>query len=667
MSILDSFYSLGRNLNKNRGKSPDIETEEGVVSEKFPELSLKMKNEDLLKLTSKWQKTWRESEVYSDWQQAAKDNENYWKGKQHSLPKAGNDRPLVDNVIFEALETYLPQVTRRNPDPMVTLSRKEKQTPENLTFASNLQKELGEIADELVLRLKMKKAARHWALYLLGAMKVGWDLDKDIPTAQVIRPQKLILDPDATVTEDGYTGEFIGEYRKLPAGQLIDILKSIDSEPNAVDAVEKLVTKDGEKALGTHISFIEWWTDEYMCWTLGADNVLMKIKNPHWNYDREEEAAYGEGEERPLDEEGKPIMNTIEGVNHHPRPMIPYRLLSVFNLGKQPIDETSLIGQNLASQDLVNKRVRQIDKNADSMNGGMVVSMERSGLTQQQAKGVTEALRKGGTVTIPTGAPRDAVDRMSAPSLPGDVYNQLVDTRTRMRDIFGTSGSSSAGLSSEKTVRGKLQNRMLDTDRIGGGFSEYLEQLADGIYNWFVQLLYVYDETYSLGDRSQKPRVIISVKEGSLLPKDSLAMANQAIELAGQNRMSLLDLYKALDYPNPEEMAANVWLEANAPDVLLSGDERIKQVLQRQAEVQGQEEKPPSRSINFKDLPPAGQVQLAKQAGIDLHPEGIAAYTKGQKIEEANVDLMKDKEQANLDLMKNAVDQLMQPPNQNNQ
>lgn len=638
MGILDAFYSLGSNKNKARGRDQDVETQEGVVSEKLPELELDMSNDDLLKLTAKWEKAWKESEVYSTWKESSKENEDYWRGKQHSMPKAATERPLVDNVIFESLETYLPQVTRRNPDPMVSLSRKEQQTPENLVYASNLQKTLGEAADELVLRLKMKKVARHWALYLLGAGKVGWDLDKDMPTMQVIRPQKLILDPEATVSEDGYTGDRVGEYRKLKAESIISVLEAAGGEKGAIEKIKKLaVDSSGNEALATEIQFIEWWTPEYMCWTLGADDVLIKVRNPHWNYDIEKEidGEYVEGEEiRP---------QIIEGVNHFKVPRMPYVFLSVFNLGKQPVDETSLIGQNLSSQDLVNKRVRQIDKNADSMNGGMVVSLERSGLSQEQAKGVTSALRKGGTVTIPTGSVNDAIARMSAPSLPGDVYNQLVDTRTRMRDIFGTSGSSSAGLSKEKTVRGKIQNRMLDTDRIGGGLSEYLEQFADGVYNWFVQLLYVYDEQYNQGDRTKKPQVTISVKEGSLLPKDSTTLANQAMELAGQNRMSLLDLYKALDYPNPEEMAANVWLEANAPDVLLQGDERIKQVLQRQAESNSAEEKDlPSRSISFKDLPPEGKAQLAAQAGIQLNPEGIAAYNKNQKKEEVAADVARD-------------------------
>jgi hypothetical protein len=629
MGIMDAFFSLGKPLNKVKGDGSAIETDQGVVSDKFPELKLNMDNDDLSSLTAKWNKKWTSSEVYSTWLENCDSNENYWKGKQFDQPKADKARQLVDNVIFESLETYLPQVTRRNPDPMVMLARSEQQTPENLAYASELQKELGEVADELVLRLKLKKTARHWAIYLVGAVKLGWDLDKDIPTVKVIRPKKLILDPDATVDEEGYTGEYIGEHRKLAASEILSMMDAIGGEEGAEKLVKELAV-DANKlpALATEIGFIEWWTDQYMCWTLN-DKVLIKKKNPHWNYDGKQEAPYTDQGKPQLDEQGQILMETVSGINHFPVPKKPYLLLSIFSLGKQPVDETSLIGQNLASQDLVNKRLRQIDKNADSMNGGMVVSGERSGLTQQQAGKVSEALRNGGTIFIPTGAVTDAVVRMSAPALPNDIYLQLQDTRVRIRDIFGTSGSSSAGLSSEDTVRGKLQNRMLDTDRIGGGFSEYLEQLADGIYNWFTQLLYVYDERYA---NKPNPKVRISVKEGSLLPKDSTTLANQAIELAGGNRMSLLDLYKALDYPNPEETAANVWLEANAPEILFKNDQRVQQVIE--ARQNANTAKPPSESISFKDLPPEGQAQMAKQAGIDLNPEAIAAHEQAKSQEE---------------------------------
>lgn len=613
-----------------------------ILSAKLPELTLDTKNEDISTTVAKWQKEWLESDIYARWEKESKENENYWLGKHFSRPAVDTRRAMVDNAIFEALETYLPQVTRRNPDPMITLKNKsDRENPELQAWSKELQDKLGDIADEVVLRLKLKKQARHWAIYLLGMIKVGWNLDTNMPSIKVIRANKLILDPNSTVDEDGYTGEFIGEHRKMVASKLITILETA-GEAGAIEHIKKLVKED----LGTEIGFIEWWTDQATYWTL-EDQVLLKKKNLHWNWDSTEKTQVP-GE--PLTDEttGEPMMHPVtgeqmmspstesetkvQGYNHFKVPGKPYIPLSVFNLGKHPVDDTSLIGQNLSNQDIINKRNKQIDKNADSMNGAIAVSLERAGLTKEQAGGLTKAVQNGGTIAIPTGAVNEAIARIAAPGLPADIFNNLMDLRNRVKDLFGTRGSSASGLESDTTVRGKIMNRTLDSDRIGGGFSEYLEQSADQVFNWCVQLLYVYDDKYA--DGQPKPEIGVSVKEGSLLPKDSTTIANQAIELANGGKMSTVDMYKRLDYPNPEELAANVWLEANAPDVLFANDPRIQQVMQQKQAAQANanpEQKPPSLSINFKDLPPEGQAQMAKQAGIDLHPEAIAAFNEHQK------------------------------------
>ncbi len=43
------------------------------------------------------------------------------------------------------------------------------------------------------------------------------------------------------------------------------------------------------------------------------------------------------------------------------------------------------------------------------------------------------------------------------------------------------------------------------------------------------------------------------------------------------------------------------------------------------------EDKGPSESISFKDLPPEGQVQMARQAGINLTAEQAKAHIEAQK------------------------------------
>ena len=83
-------------------------------------------------------KSWIESDVYTEWLANIENNENYWKGKQHDQPKADKQRPLIDNVIFESLETYLPQVALAIQTRWL-LSRKEKQT-RKLSFRARTSK-----------------------------------------------------------------------------------------------------------------------------------------------------------------------------------------------------------------------------------------------------------------------------------------------------------------------------------------------------------------------------------------------------------------------------------------------------------------------------------------------------------------------------------------------
>lgn len=576
----------------------DVEkdTKQGVISEKLPELTLAMSDEDLIELTGKWKKSWDESPVKADFVMKGEENEEYWLGEHHDLPKqrtraTKGKRPDTDNLIFESLETFLPQATRRNPEPMVSLHSSEKKEGEDTTvkdkFVQKVKDRLADLADTTMVRLKLKKATRHWAIYLLGVLKFGWDLDNDTPTARVIRPSKIILDPDATIDEDGYTGKYVGEIVKREASVLLSIIGDGEGSKKAKKLINELLEKD-EK--GTSIQFIEWHTNEIMAWTLD-ETVLLKSKNPNWNYDEELEEPETTTETDKFGGETEVDAEPKKGINHFAVPKMPYGFLSIFNLGDQPVDKTSLIGQNLSNQDRINRRSRQIDKNIRNMNGGLVISLERTGLTQSQAEGVAKAFRKGGIVTIPSGDANTAVSKLQMQGLPNDVFNDLVDTRSRLRDIFGTRGSTPAGIEKEKTVRGKILSRGFDADRIGGGISEYLEQLSDLAYNWYVQLLYVYDSDFQFLENATPPKLVVSVKEGSLLPKDSTTIANQAIELGGAGLMSKVDMYERLEYPDPEGLAANVWLEANAPQLLFANNPLVQQALgMQQAAAQAEQQ-----------------------------------------------------------------------------
>ena len=115
-----------------------------------------------------------------------------------------------------------------------------------------------------------------------------------------------------------------------------------------------------EKKMGTTISYTEWWTNDLVFWTI-KNEFLGKADNPHWNKEEEQQTFSPTGE---IEKE------MVPGRNHFARPQMPYIFLSVFNLGKHPVDDTSLIYHNLSNQDLSNKRNKQIDRNADNVNTG---------------------------------------------------------------------------------------------------------------------------------------------------------------------------------------------------------------------------------------------------------------------------------------------------------
>lgn len=527
------------------------EDKQGVVSDLLPELTLETDDAQLLSSDLKWTGEWEKFKEKENITKRQEKGENYWKGK-HMVDRRrpDGDDNSVDNLVFEALETFLPIATKANPEPLIESSIN---SDDSLEFNDMLKEQLVWISDEVKLRLKIKRATRHWALSLIGVVKMAWDLEKKIPVPYVIRPQKMILDPNSTIEEGRYTGAFIGELKEETATSLATRF------PEKAEFISAFVK--GE--MGTKVRYVEWWTNEMVFWVLEKE-VLGKMRNPHWDYGTQEEK---------IDDFGVPTTIDVEPINHFSSPQMPYCFLSVFNLGKQPLDDTSLIEQVIPMQDEVNRLNRQIARNVSQMNGTVIVSSDS--FNKDQSKSLADAVRDGRPVLVP-GSVNEAYKRDVPPNIPGDVFGHRNDMRNELRGVFGVTGATAQGIANEDTVRGKILVREQDSSRIGGGISVFIEQLADDIFNWLVQMIYVYfdqnDVAMILGEEKAqrfmdlKPifatkRIRVMVKEGSLIPKDSLTVRNQAIELAGMNKISTEKLYEALDMPDPKGMAQELYLE----------------------------------------------------------------------------------------------------------
>lgn len=555
----------------------------GIAEEQNPipqdEFESSMDEKEILELTREWKKFY--SVYYDPIEKGQKLSFDYWVGK-HRDPysntpyqvSTGNTQQtnVTDNLIFEASETFLPVATRANPEPLVTADDSDM----GQELAKDIKVALVDLADKQILRRKLAKATRQWMLNRIGVVKVSWNfLTKKIET-NVIQSKRMIFDRDGYINEKcEFVGEYLGEKKRQSVDEIIQMF-CYKLAPDGTrylakgELKEKLMKKASGKK-GTMLNYVEWWYRGRDNFFVLDELVLGKYKNPNWNYDIQAK----DGQEAVIDEETgneiNPAMDAIAGVeatNHLDEPSAPYRFLSIFNTGEQPHDNTSLILQNIPQQDKINRREVQIDQYVQGLNGGVVVS--GSAFTEEQASQAASARRRGVAIRVPNGDVNKAIMYPQVPEMPQSIFQTLTDGRSELRNVFGTSGLTSEGVKQQDTVRGKIMVNQADSSRIGGGITEYIEQLADSIYNLWVQFMFVYyDEEHYIataGSQSGMELVIltnqkfpllktlsVTVKEGSLVPKDPLTQRNEAIDLWSANAIDPLTLFKKLDVPNPQE------------------------------------------------------------------------------------------------------------------
>lgn len=533
-------------------KTGDIEDNDTV--EPIDEYESSLSEAKIIELTAQYKQDYN---VY--YQNGIKPSQdlafNYWIGKHRDPYSTGlsvsggnsNGTPVADNIIFESTETFLPAATRANPEPLVTADNSEI----GQKFAGDIKVALVHFADSELLRRKLAKGARSWLLNRLGSWKLSYNpstKEIELDTANV---KKMGFDPDGHIDENGeFTGDWLFDKKKLSADKLIELFPK----------KEKIITIKCQGKLGTKLEYYEWHYCRTDVFYTIDDTVLGKFKNPNWNYD---------GEEISIDPgTGAETKTQIQGRNHLPEMSYPYRFLGIFSVNSQPHDETGLIIQNIPQQDKINKLDTQIDRNIEGMNNGIVVN----GLyfTEEQSSQAASALRKGMAIRVPNGEPSKAVLFPEKPPLPTDVFRNRDDARNELKNVFGISGLTSQGIQKTEDVRGKILVNQADSSRIGGGITEYLEQVADSIYNLYVQMMFVYyDEEHFVANsgategaelvvlkNSNFPvlkTLTITVKEGSLVPKDPLTQRNEAIDLWTANAIDPLTFYKKLDFPDPAQ------------------------------------------------------------------------------------------------------------------
>lgn len=583
---------------------------EGIQGELEDALTLKLSNDELLELANAWEAKYRPYEARISMRQEAQ-KQFYLGVQKENSGKVTDGLPISSNLIFEAEETFLPAALAKNPEPVVWSDN----TPEGNKVSNEIKTMLQYHADVLSLRRKLTKMTRHWSIYFIGAIKHGWDNEiKDIKS-EIIDPRTLIFDPDG----------FIDDYMDYegPLGQKITVpaYKMVDLFPKS----EALVTLIVDGKMGTDVTYTEWWNDDYCFYTFKG-HVIEKNKNPHFNYTTTETQMDEYGIEAEVENVGK---------NHFAKPKKPFTFLSVFSLGEQPHDITGLIEQNIPNQRRITRRTDQIDQNLTKSNNSDIFS--QNNFNQETAKQASDAIAAGRPVLVPQGGPiSDAIHRLQANGMDGSFFNELENSKNDLRSIFGTQGITAQQQDEDQTARGMILNQQYDNSRIGGGIGDALEQVADNIFNWWVQLYYVYyDEPHfatvmggmkaveyvTLQSSDLGRRIVVSVSPNSMKPKDETTIMNQAMSLWDRGAIDPKTLLTILDFPDPQQTAegAVLWGTDKVAYLRINFPELYAQMMGLQAQ----------DAASMASLPPPGgapppEAQSEPAPPISMDPASAA-------------------------------------------
>lgn len=596
--VTDLVESDTNKIRTNGGNSP-----EGQTGNRYDALDLNMTDKELLALRKQWEKDYGPYEAKM--KPIFERNLESYLGKRKDGAWLVDGGPLAANLQFEAEETFLASALSKNPEPVVYADNSEVGN----AIANSVKTMLAFHADQLVLRRKLALMVRQWSIYHLGVLKYGWKSvynqdgdDVGDVCVENRRIQNFVLEPKGHV--DAY-GDFIGytgERIEVTADKLIELF------PKHKDYISEQV----EGKLGTLVTYTEWWSgDDKFTFTTFKEEVLDKHKNEYFKYPEPlTDPLTGQEAQDPMT--GEPVMSKVK--NHFSQPKKPYTFLSVYSLQEQPHDITGNIEQNIANQNIITRRTDQIDYNASSSNNGFAFSEDN--FNQETAKQAANARRKGNPILVPSGGPIDkAIYPLPAIPLSEGIFNTLEITKNDLRSSWGIQGIASQQPDEDQTARGMILNQAHDTSRIGGGIGDAIEQVADNAFNWLTQLYYVfYNEKHfaaimgnakaveyvTLSNQDFNQQLVVSVSPDSLKPKDEVTQINMAQALFDKGAIGPKTLLKMLDFPNPDEAAADgvlykidpmAYFQTNFPEEFAqmqqSQMQQAQQAMQQQAQGAG--------------------------------------------------------------------------------
>lgn len=548
----------------------DLETGVENIGEPF---DLGMEDDELIFALSK-----RIADSRSFWEEDQKLKErrklleDYWRGKHRIRELYDYQYPAyVDNRVYMHVEHIAQVANSQLAEPVVTSFSKAKG-----------DKDLANAFGEYLLAYAQNHGwlnvnrivTRNLLLQFIGIKKIFWDDNMGpisrrtgLPMGNVniefVRPANIIIDRYAKpFSNPPVVTEIV---RKT-------VEQWIDQFPDKKDVLQGKVGKGKMLTLfESHFTYLNEdgapregvvWFSELL------KEVIHKTKDENWD---------------ETGELGNDGLTTYKNMLEMPGK--PYSFLTMNNLGRLFIDDTTPIEQALPLQDITNQRGQQIKDNAEEVRGSKIFNKQQ--VNKEDAARFTN---DPGSHLMTKGDVRKAATNLVPPDMPNWVVEDKLDARSEMDNIIGIHGPTRGerqGTDQPTTIQllkeGDFQRA---SDLIAG-----IERMDEYSYRYgaHVMKLKYTEEHYEavMGKDGRRtfigmtaatiPQSGITVKGGTTLPTDKLSQREEAMELGKSDKIDNITFFERLGFPNPREQARKLFMHLADPATLYQGEVDIEE------------------------------------------------------------------------------------------
>lgn len=554
-------------------KKPKPITPEASKEEQIPRLEVEgVDSTELVEQLNTWiggsDSHWKGKDYKLD--KVDKENEKLYLGRQVSDDDDGSDENLsLDNRIFSSIRTIVPYVTKRITQPEVYPSSNSDAAKK---FAEDFEKVLHKKAELEKLKPKIKFALEDAIIRRRGYLKPRYDAATgNFCKIEYVPAESIIIDHNAKPYEEP---RYFRQPLKKSVDDLLAMFPGMAKEIKSAFKIDQNSPRTKYTELHTinedwAFMPIEGKMELLVCWNYNKQ-PLGVIKDPNWRDD---------------------LPNFLP---HH---MMPLIFLNVLNDGRSHIDKTSYVEQAKYSQMTIDKRGRQISKNAGLGSVGMPV-VDVEAISDEQSQYLQYEEDTVLVLEVPEGKTiHDVFDKWQASPLSSEVYQDKEAAIEAVNNAFGASTINQGGESDNKTLgqdvllRDQSQGRQQD-------IVDAIDNAMERLYLFIAQFMLVYgneEELFKLvGENGQFDYIImntesldtnaeIQVKSGTSMPIDN-AQRRATADAASQRAMiDPLTYWEIMDEPNAEKYAKRV-VEFTADPMALIKD-ADEQVFDRDAYV----------------------------------------------------------------------------------